>query len=92
MTVKHLTWNNSDAASEAGKSPTSTQAFRRDDPQGNATSGRQWLRRVLDTLPTWQERARGRYDLTHLDDRLLRDIGKTRADVALEVQKPFWRA
>ena len=92
MTVTHLTWNDSDAASVAGKSPSSTQVFRRDGPHGNAASSRQWLRRVFDTLPTWQERARGRHHLAHLDDHLLRDIGKTRADVALEIQKPFWRA
>ena len=92
MTDTHLTWNDSYVASDAGKSPSSMQAFRHDGPRGNAASSRQWLRRVFDTLPTWQERARGRHHLAHLDDHLLRDIGKTRADVALEIQKPFWRA
>jgi len=39
----------------------------------------------------WMERVRQRRALADLDDRLLRDIGLTRADVWLEIKKPFWR-
>jgi uncharacterized protein YjiS (DUF1127 family) len=39
----------------------------------------------------WSERARQRRLLAALDDRMLKDIGLTRADVAAESDKPFWR-
>jgi uncharacterized protein YjiS (DUF1127 family) len=39
----------------------------------------------------WSERARQRRTLAALDDRMLKDIGLTRADVAVESDKPFWR-
>lgn len=48
--------------------------------------------RLLDTLITWQERATQRHALATLDDRILKDVGLGRADVAIEVSKPFWRA
>ena len=40
----------------------------------------------------WRRRARSRAELAALDDRMLRDIGLTRADVWFEIAKPFWRA
>jgi uncharacterized protein YjiS (DUF1127 family) len=45
---------------------------------------------VFTTVLEWQERAHQRYRLAELDDRMLKDIGLTRADVTREVQKPFW--
>lgn len=55
----------------------------------------QALRRVvlhiITTLRTWQERACQRQALRRLDERMLRDIGLTRADVEIEVNKPFWK-
>ena len=39
----------------------------------------------------WRERSRQRRALLRLDDRMLRDIGLSRADVEGEVSKPFWR-
>ena len=45
---------------------------------------------VFTTLFEWQERARQRRRLSELDDRMLKDIGLTRTDVAREVEKPFW--
>jgi uncharacterized protein YjiS (DUF1127 family) len=45
---------------------------------------------VFTTLLEWQERTRQRRQLSELDDRMLKDIGLTRADVAREVEKPFW--
>ena len=41
---------------------------------------------------TWQERARERRRLASLDERMLRDIGLSRADIHPEIRKPFWEA
>jgi uncharacterized protein YjiS (DUF1127 family) len=46
--------------------------------------------RLLDLLFAWRDRARQRRQLLALDDRLLKDIGLTRADVDIEGRKPFW--
>lgn len=43
------------------------------------------------TLELWQERSRQRRQLLELDDRLLKDIGVSRADVEREACKPFWK-
>ena len=40
----------------------------------------------------WQERARERRRLASLDERMLRDIGLSRADIHPEIRKPFWEA
>ncbi len=45
---------------------------------------------LLATAYHWQARLDERRQLRALDDRLLADIGLTRADVAKEVSKPFW--
>lgn len=47
--------------------------------------------RLLATMADWHERARQRRRLFALDGRALKDIGLSRADVCLEVSKPFWR-
>ena len=47
---------------------------------------------IVDRLLEWQERNRSRILLGRLDDRMLRDMGLSRADVDYEVGKPFWRA
>ncbi len=49
------------------------------------------VRRALETLTTWQERADGRRELLSLDERMLHDIGISRADAVREADKPFWR-
>jgi uncharacterized protein YjiS (DUF1127 family) len=49
------------------------------------------LRRSLDTLRLWRQRARGRRQLRTFDDHLLRDIGITRLQAEAEAHKPFWR-
>ncbi len=48
--------------------------------------------RFFDVLLTWQERDRQRRALAELDARMLKDIGLHRADIRLELRKPFWRA
>ena len=48
--------------------------------------------RLLERLLAWLDRANQRHRLAMLDDRMLKDIGLTRAEVTYEVQKPFWTA
>ncbi len=46
---------------------------------------------ILQTLLVWQERDQQRRHLASLDDRLLSDMGISRADAAREAAIPFWR-
>ena len=46
----------------------------------------------VEAMLAWQDRLRQRQVLATMDDRLLRDMGVTRAEVAAEAEKPFWRA
>ena len=47
--------------------------------------------RIVEVLFEWQDRARQRHHLETLNDHLLKDLGLSRADVARESSKPFWR-
>jgi uncharacterized protein YjiS (DUF1127 family) len=47
--------------------------------------------RVVDLMLTWSDRMRQRRHLAELDDRLLQDIGISRADIEAEISRPFWR-
>lgn len=47
--------------------------------------------RVSGTVETWRARAEQRRALRNLGDRLLKDIGLSRADVRAEACRPFWR-
>ena len=42
-------------------------------------------------LREWRRRSRERAELAKFDERMLRDIGLSRADAWFEVNKPFWR-
>jgi uncharacterized protein YjiS (DUF1127 family) len=46
---------------------------------------------VLATLRQWRRRIREREQLARFDDRMLCDIGLTRADAEFLINKPFWR-
>jgi uncharacterized protein YjiS (DUF1127 family) len=46
---------------------------------------------VLATFREWRRRARERAELASLDNRMLRDIGLTRADAEFLSNKSFWR-
>lgn len=46
----------------------------------------------VDLLIVWQERAIQRRHLAGLDERGLKDVALSRADIAPEIAKPFWRA
>ncbi|HEY3910685.1 MAG TPA: DUF1127 domain-containing protein [Stellaceae bacterium] len=48
-------------------------------------------RRIFAALGEWRRRARDRAQLAALDDRMLADIGITRADAQYLSSKPFWR-
>ena len=50
------------------------------------------MKLVFATLCIWQERALMRHRMAALDDRMLDDMGLTRAAVDAEAAKPFWRA
>jgi uncharacterized protein YjiS (DUF1127 family) len=50
------------------------------------------VRRGIETLAVWRERARSRAELAALDARQLADIGLSTADAWTEISKPFWRA
>ena len=47
--------------------------------------------RLVATFREWRRRAHGRAELAKLDDKMLRDIGITRADAEFLSNKPFWR-
>ena len=68
-------------------------AFDRVGTRGRSASGRVRgiARRVLATLREWRRRARDRADLAGLDNRMLTDIGLTRADAEFLINKPFWK-
>jgi uncharacterized protein YjiS (DUF1127 family) len=46
--------------------------------------------RTLAMLLYWHDVSRQRRALLELDDRMLRDIGITRADAEHEARRPFW--
>lgn len=46
----------------------------------------------VEILLVWSARAAERRTLQQLDERMLKDIGVSRADVVQESGKPFWRA
>ncbi len=46
---------------------------------------------LFDTVADWSERRRQRRALQALPDHLLHDIGVSRAEVAQEADKPFWK-
>ena len=48
--------------------------------------------RLRRSLRAWRERARQRREFAALTERDLRDIGRTRAEIADALAKPFWRA
>ena len=47
--------------------------------------------RLSTTWREWRRRAQDRSRLAELDERMLKDIGLTRADAEFLINKPFWR-
>lgn len=50
-----------------------------------------FVTRLFDMFMAWLDRARQRRHLAELDDRMLRDIGLSRAEVDGEISQRFWR-
>jgi uncharacterized protein YjiS (DUF1127 family) len=50
------------------------------------------LARLSETIHIWRQRQRERHLLAELSDRDLHDVGLSWSDIALEAEKPFWRA
>ena len=50
------------------------------------------LKGALTRLAEWRERCEQRKHLAGMNERMLKDIGISRADAAREANKPFWRA
>ena len=46
---------------------------------------------AMKTIRKWHERARARHELAALGERMLKDIGITRADALAQASKPFWK-
>jgi uncharacterized protein YjiS (DUF1127 family) len=46
---------------------------------------------LVTTLRAWRRRTRDRAELAALDDRMLADIGLSRAEAEFLGNKPFWR-
>jgi uncharacterized protein YjiS (DUF1127 family) len=49
------------------------------------------MAKLKSQLAEWRARARSRHLLDELDDRMLRDVGLSRADVVRECAKNFWQ-
>lgn len=50
------------------------------------------INEVSKTLNVWAARSRDRRQLASLSDRMLNDIGLSRAEVAAETEKYFWQS
>ena len=48
------------------------------------------VERLSSLFAEWRQRVWSRYQLEHLSERDLADMGLTRQDVFDEAQKPFW--
>jgi uncharacterized protein YjiS (DUF1127 family) len=47
---------------------------------------------IGETLHVWHQRYRTRRELSQWTSRDLHDVGLSWADIASEIEKPFWRA
>lgn len=50
-----------------------------------------WPSRIGGMVRAWLDRQSQRHALSQLDERLLKDIGTTRIEAVLEIDKPFWQ-
>lgn len=74
-----------------GTAPTHTVLIRPVAGSGVRFSVARLVTRWLGELGQWAQRQRERAALAALDERMLKDIGVSRADVWQEINKPFWR-
>lgn len=65
-------------------------SFLLSQPVARPRAGLFWVRHGLVRLARWQQLARERESLRHLDERTLRDIGVSRHEALKEARRPFW--
>jgi uncharacterized protein YjiS (DUF1127 family) len=53
---------------------------------------RDGVRGVLSIVRTWHRRIRDRRELGAMSERQHNDMGMSSAEIAFEIEKPFWRA
>ena len=51
----------------------------------------EWLELFTEVVAIWTSRSRERNLLAQMSDADLKDIGVSRYDAMMEIQKPFWR-
>ena len=51
----------------------------------------EWFESFTEILAIWASRSRERDLLAQMSEAELKDIGASRYDVMMEIQKPFWR-
>ena len=54
-------------------------------------SRRDAVRDVLEIVRIWRRRIRDRRELGAMSERQLNDMGMCWAEIAFEIEKPFWR-
>lgn len=59
-------------------------------PRAGPAAPRRLLDRLIAGFRLWLELERSRRQLAMLDERQLKDIGLTRGEIQLEIDKPFW--
>jgi uncharacterized protein YjiS (DUF1127 family) len=80
------------AAATIANSPMSGAGGAASSRHGGAETRRPaWATRFLGWCAWCSARSRQRRALAQLDDRLLKDIGKTRQQAMTEAAKPFWK-
>jgi uncharacterized protein YjiS (DUF1127 family) len=60
-------------------------------PEFSLKAGLTHLSALAERIARWRERARGRALLAAMDERMLKDIGLSRAEAWREANTPFWR-
>ena len=68
--------------------PAAASARSRRTAIDDLSDAAQW---VLGTLRQWRRRSREREQISRMDERMLKDIGITRAEALRLGSKPFWR-
>ena len=68
--------------------PAAASARNRRTAIDDLSDAAQW---VFATFRQWRQRSREREQISRMDERMLKDIGITRAEALRLGSKPFWR-
>lgn len=63
---------------------------RRRGNDGNIRRFGCWVATALETVAIWLDRSKKRRQLARLSEREIKDLGASRSDVMIEINKPFW--